>query len=201
MNPRPPRSFYRRDAVTVARELLGLLLVRQLQGKRLSGWIVETEAYLGVEDLAAHTVGGRRTARNASMWGDGGHAYVYFTYGMHYCCNVVAGRAEQPIAVLLRSLQPWEGVQDMRIRRLRARRDTDLCSGPAKLTQALAIDRGLDGTDLVDGPDLFIERPRAIARPWGRIVASSRIGVQYAGAWASKPLRFHFADNPHVSRP
>ena len=98
------RSFYRRDVVKVARELLGHLLVHVNGRQRVSGLIVETEAYLGIPDKAAHTCNGRRTARNESMWRDGGHTYVYFTYGMHYCVNVVAGVEDEPVAVLLLSL-------------------------------------------------------------------------------------------------
>src|SRR4051812_30322018 len=106
MPQRVTRAFYRRDPVTLAKALLGQRLVRVLEGRRLTGIIVETEAYLGISDMAAHTYSGRRTARVASMWLDGGHAYVYFTYGMHYCLNVVAGTAGDPVAVLLRALEP-----------------------------------------------------------------------------------------------
>lgn len=190
------RRFYRRDPVTLAKALLGQILVRRLEdGRKLAGKIVEVEAYLGIEDRAAHSFGGRRTARNASMWGDGGHAYVYFTYGMHWCVNVVADREGIPTACLLRALEPLEGIEEMRKRRGRER-DTDLCSGPAKLTQALAIDRSLDGVDLLEGGELYIVRgPRS--RPG--IGRSPRIGVAYAKDWAEKPLRFFLQGNPHVS--
>lgn len=183
--------------------LLGQVLVRVLEdGTRLAGRIVEAEAYLGIDDLAAHTCGGRRTARNASMWGPAGHAYVYFTYGMHYCMNVVADAPEIPTAVLLRALQPLEGLERMRAHRAGKRdpgrlRDTELCSGPAKLTQALAIDRALDGADLVSGETLFIERGARIRAD--RIVSGPRIGVGYAGEWAHKPLRFWLAGHPYIS--
>lgn len=194
------RSFYRRDPVAVAKALLGQRLVRVLDGQRLAGVIVEVEAYLGVADRAAHTYNGRRTARNESMWGDGGHAYVYFTYGMHYCLNAVAGTRGHPVAVLLRALEPVEGLEVMRKHRAKARRDTDLCSGPAKLCQAMAIDRRLDGHDLVSGSELFIERVRRRAHPLSMIVRGPRVGVAYAGAWARRPLRFYLKGNPHVSR-
>jgi DNA-3-methyladenine glycosylase len=201
MADRLARGFYHREVVTVARALLGQRLVRVVGGQRLSGVIVEVEAYLGVPDRAAHTHGGRHTPRNASMWGPGGHAYVYFTYGMHHCMNVVAGRAGQPVAALLRALEPQEGIDVMRGLRAKAARDTDLCSGPAKLCQAMAIDRRLDGCDLVTGPDLFIESVRHRAHRSTRIAVTPRIGVAYAGDWAAKPLRFYLKDNPHVSRP
>jgi len=188
------RCFYTGDAAVLAQALLGQVLVRVLEdGTRLSGIIVETEAYLGVEDRAAHSFGGRHTARNASMWGPAGHAYVYFTYGMHYCMNVVAEAPGQPSAVLLRALKPVEGIERMRTHRAvkmaaSRLREVDLCSGPAKLAQALAIDRALDGADLVTGQTLFIEHGQPL--PADRIVAGPRIGVGYAGDWAHKPLRF-----------
>lgn len=184
----------------MARQLLGQRLVRLIDGLRTGGIIVETEAYLGVNDAAAHTFGGRNTSRNRTMWGDGGHLYVYFTYGMHHCMNVVASTAGDPVAVLLRAVQPEEGTDVMYARRRRARRDTDLCSGPAKLCQALQVDRSLDGADLVRGSDIWIERGPQAMLPPDRIVAGPRIGVAYAGEWAAKPLRFHVAGNPHVSR-
>jgi len=189
------------DAVTVARRLLGQRLVRVRDGRRLAGIIVEVEAYLGPEDRAAHCFGGRRTARNESMYLPGGHAYVYFVYGMHWCINVVCGPRDHPTAVLLRGLEPTEGLDDMYTRRRAARRPRDLCSGPARLTQALAIDRGLDGVDLRRGPHLSVERIRRRALPGRRIQVTPRIGVDYAGAWARRPLRFCVRDNEHVSRP
>ncbi len=171
--------------------------MRRLEdGRRLSGKIVEVEAYLGVRDRAAHSFGGRRTARNASMWGDAGFAYVYFTYGMHWCLNVVADREEVPTACLIRALEPLEGIEEMRKRRGRER-DIDLCSGPAKLTSALAVDRRLDGVDLVESGELYIVRGPRSRHVIGR---SPRIGVSYAKEWAGKRLRFFLEGNPHVSR-
>ncbi len=175
-------------------------LVRVTSGRRLSGVIVETEAYLGTKDQAAHTCQGRRTPRNESMWGDGGHAYVYFTYGMHHCFNIVTSRSEDPCAVLIRALQPDEGREEMVQRRKAARKDTELCSGPARLCQALDIDRRLDGVDLVDGDALFVERIHARSLMSPVIVARRRIGVDYAGAWARRLLRFYLRGNPHVSK-
>jgi len=197
------RRFFRRDPVALAHALLGQTLVRLIDGQRLAGRIVEVEAYLGVDDRAAHTFGGRRTGRNETMWGEAGHLYVYFTYGMHHCANVVADRADVPTAVLLRALEPMEGLDVMRRHRagkipadrLKA---TDLCSGPAKLCQAMAIDRQRDGIDLIRADDLFVERDRAVGP--SKIIASPRIGVAYAREWADKPLRFHIDGNPHVSR-
>jgi DNA-3-methyladenine glycosylase len=187
------------DPVTTARRLLGQRLVRVVDGRRLAGTIVEVEAYLGREDRAAHTWGGRRTARCQSMYLPGGHAYVYFTYGMHHCLNVVCGREDEGVAVLIRALEPTEGLDAMFRRRRAARRATDLCSGPAKLAEALAIDRSLDGIDLRRHAGLKIERLRARALPAQRIQATPRIGVDYAGPWSRKPLRFLIRGNPHVS--
>ena len=208
MLPAPlPRSFFHRDPVTVARALLGQRLVRILRGQRLAGIIVETEAYLGIPDRAAHTCAGRRTARNASMWRDGGHAYIYFTYGMHYCLNAVTQTPDLPTAVLIRALQPTEGLELMaRQRHLAINSKSEipnpksLCSGPAKLCQALAINRDLDGTDLVASPTLFIEQLRSRVFPAARIITTPRIGVAYAGPWAAKPLRFYLRDNSYVSK-
>lgn len=203
--PRLPPRFFSRNAAAVARALLGQVLVRVLDdGRRLAGRIVETEAYLGTADRAAHSHGGRRTARNESMWGEAGRAYVYFVYGMHFCMNVVTEGPGRPSAVLLRALEPLEGLEFMRVRRAGPRphasvRDVDLCSGPAKLAEALAIDRGLDGADLVTGDVLFLEAGRQFAS--SEVIATPRIGVGYAGEWADKPLRFLLAGNPHVSRP
>ncbi len=162
---------------------------------------METEAYLGTPDRAAHTYGGRRTERNQSMWAAGGHAYVYLIYGMHCCMNVVAGRAEDPVAVLIRALQPDEGTPGMYRRRAAARRDVDLCSGPGKLCQALAIDRQLDGADLVSDDRLFVELLRRRQLPTRAIIVGPRVGVDYAGDWTAKPLRFTIAGNTSVSRP
>jgi DNA-3-methyladenine glycosylase len=181
--------------VSLAKALLGQVLVRRLNGKTQSGRIVEVEAYLGVPDRAAHSFGGRRTKRNESMWGDSGHAYVYFTYGMHWCLNVVADREGVPTACLIRALEPLEGIEEMRKRRGREP-ETELCSGPAKLTEALSIDRNLDGVDLVTSADLFIRRGRRV----GGIGRAPRVGVAYAREWAEKPLRFFLRGNPHVSR-
>ncbi|MFQ5743556.1 MAG: DNA-3-methyladenine glycosylase [Acidobacteriota bacterium] len=193
------RSFFRQDPIALARGLLGQRLVSRAGGKTTSGIIVETEAYLGVADKAAHSYGGRYSPRNQTMWGDGGHAYVFFVYGMHHCFNVVAGRARDPVAVLVRALEPDEGPRVMFARRAKARRQTDLCSGPAKLCQALAIERAHDGEDLVDGEVLFIERLRSRPLPESLIVASPRIGIDYAEEWRPEPLRFFVKDNPHVS--
>ena len=185
----------------VARLLLGHRLVRVAGGKRVSGTVVETEAYLGIGDKAAHSYAGRRTPRNESMWGKPGHVYVYLIYGIHSCFNVVTGRVDEPVAVLIRALEPEEGIETMFARRGAAKTEADLCSGPAKLCQALAIDRKLDGEDLVNGHKLFIERVGSVdSRPY-EIVARPRVGVEYSEEWSKEPLRFFVKGNAHVSNP
>jgi len=202
------REDYQADPIALAQSLLGQILVHlTASGRRVAGRIVETEAYLGVEDLAAHSVGGRRTARNEVMYGRPGLAYVFFTYGMHHCFNVVCGREEVPVAVLIRALEPLEGLDQMRRRRARASKkrvtipaDEELCSGPARLCQALAIDLRHNGIDLATSKQLFIEKVERRGRdPWP-IVATPRIGIEYAREWATKPLRWYLMENPHVSR-
>jgi DNA-3-methyladenine glycosylase len=196
--PLPP-AFYRRPAEVVARELLGRYLVRDLDGERLVLRLVETEAYLGGPDRASHAWGGRRTARNESLYLPGGHAYVYFIYGMHFCLNAVTGEAEVGSAVLLRAGEPIAGAERMRALRGIARlpRPGDLAGGPGKLCRALAIDRGFDGV-LLDRGALRITAGEPAP---GEIAAGPRIGVDYAGEAAAWPLRFALRGNRHVSRP
>lgn len=189
------------DPETMARHLLGQRLVRVMDGQRLSGRIVEVEAYLGAKDRAAHTFGGRRTARNESMYLPGGHAYVYFIYGMHHCMNVVCGEADEGVAVLIRAIEPEEGVERMQAHRPTAKRAAALCSGPANLTRALAIDRSLDGENLRISSRLWIEHVHEGPIAARSFVRCSRVGVAYAGPWAEKPLRFVLRDSEAVSRP
>jgi DNA-3-methyladenine glycosylase len=178
------------DPITLARRLLGQRLVRIVNGRRLAGIIVETEAYLGAADRAAHTYNGRRTPRNQSMYLPGGHAYVYFTYGMHHCLNVVCGRRDEGVAVLIRAIEPTEGLEAMFANRPGITAARDLCSGPGRLTQALAINLALDGVNLRKSRALFIERARGRMLPGRCIRAARRIGVDYAGHWGRRLLRF-----------
>ncbi len=178
-----PRSFYNRDAESVARELLGKLLIRRIGRLKQVGRIVETEAYLGPHDLAAHSARGR-TARTEVMFGQPGHAYVYLIYGIHHCLNVVTGPGEHASAVLLRALEPITELAS--------------ASGPGRLCRALAIDRRLNGHDLTKG-ELVVAEPVA-PTPSDEVVARPRVGVDYAGEWASKPLRFYIAGNPFISK-
>lgn len=187
------------DACQLARDLLGRHLVRVVGGRRMVGRIVETEAYGGHEDLASHARGGRRTPRNESMFLAGGHAYVYLVYGMHHCVNVVCGAEGTGMAVLLRALEPIEGLELMRAARPKAGRDRDLCRGPGRLCQAMGIDRSLDGLRLSRSNDLWIEDGDPVVP--GQQVASVRIGLGDVGSWAAKPWRFTVAGNRFVSGP
>ncbi len=198
IGPVLPLEFYLRPTLRVARDLLGKILVHRGGGGVTAGRIVEVEAYRGPEDRAAHTAGGRRTARNEVMWGGGGHLYVYFTYGMHHCCNVVTRATGQPEAVLLRAVEPVVGVALMRRRRgvRRERLPMTLARGPGNLCRAMGIDRRHDGTDLVRGSIVVLDAPRI---PRTRVALSPRIGVAYAGAHALRPWRFFVSDSPAVS--
>lgn len=197
-----PVAFYRRPAEEVARGLLGRWLVRQADdGRRLVLRIVEAEAYLGAPDAASHAAGGRRTARNESLYRPGGYAYVYFIYGMHFCLNAVSGRRGVGSAVLLRAGEPVEGEASMRERRGldgRRVRPGDVAGGPGKLCQALAIGGAFDGAPLYRGP-LWIAAGEPVAPD--EVAAGPRIGVAYAGEAAAWPLRFAERGNRHVSRP
>ena len=202
--PEPlPREFFARESDEVARDLLGTWLVRDGPDGLTGGPIVETEAYGGPEDKASHTRAGR-TKRTAPMFGPVGHAYVYLVYGMHECLNVVSYKDREAGAVLIRAIEPRLGVDVMRARRGgRSDPDTRLCSGPARLCQALSITRAFDGSDLVTGTDLWLASPpaRDESAPF-EVAAGVRIGVDYAGpGWADRPWRFWIAGNPAVSKP
>ena len=191
-----PRDFYFQDTVTVARALLGCILWRRVGRTLLAARLVETEAYLGANDMASHARRGLRSPRNESMYLAGGHAYVYFTYGMHWCMNVVTQEADVAEAVLLRGAEPVRGIESMRKRRPKAKRDRDLTNGPGKLCAAMSIDENLDGVSL-DGDLLWLEEGGV---PEAEIAVSPRIGVDYSGDSAWWPLRFFVRGNQYVSR-
>jgi DNA-3-methyladenine glycosylase len=179
---RLPRSFYNRDTAQVARELLGTYLVSSLDGTKRIGRIVEVEAYVGPQDLASHSSKGL-TERNRVMFGPPGHAYVYMVYGMHFCLNVVTEREGHGSAVLLRALEPVRGIEGR-------------TQGPALLCRTLGIDRRHNGSDLTRGNLCIASRPEE-ERP--AIARSSRIGVQYAGSWARRRLRFYIRGSAYIS--
>jgi len=193
-----PREFYTRpNVLEVARDLLGKkLVVPGRNGQRVSGIIVETEAYRGPEDRASHAWNGRRTQRTETMYGAGGTAYVYFVYGMYNQFNVVTNAQDIPHAVLVRALEPSEGLAIMR-RRRRGRSEYELTSGPGRLCLAMGIDRKLDKADLL-GDRVWLEAGIAISP--GQIARGPRIGIDYAEKWIDKPWRFWVKDNPFVSK-
>ena len=178
-----PREFYDRDTVTVARELLGKWLVWEGEGSRKMGRLVEVEAYLGPHDRAAHSARGL-TDRNRVMFGPPGFAYVYMIYGMYYCLNVVTEREGHASAVLIRALEPIEGIAGS-------------TRGPGRLCRALGIDRRHNGYDLL-GDRLYLVCPEV--NDAFRITARPRIGVDYAGAWARRLLRFYIRGNAFISK-
>ena len=204
------RKFYQReDTLQIARDLLGkLLVIPDETGRRISGMIVETEAYCGVDDRAAHSHGGRRTPRNEVMYGPGGHVYVFFVYGMFYLFNIVTGPPERPHAILIRAVEPVEGIDIMRGRRHQksepgaiatgSSADKNLTSGPGKLCIALAIDRDLNAEDL-GGKRVWLEDHQTF--PTNRIAVGKRIGIDYAQEDADKPWRFWVRGNAFVSKP
>jgi DNA-3-methyladenine glycosylase len=177
-----PRSFYARETLVVARDLLGMHLVHEGPSGRQIGRIVETEAYKGPKDLAAHSARGR-TQRTQVMFGPPGHAYVYLIYGFWNCLNVVTAAEGVPHAVLIRALEPIEGI-------------ANTTHGPGLLCRAMHIDRVLTGADLL-GETLWLEKPARYRAP--RVARSTRIGVDYAGVWAEKPWRFYDRDSIYVS--
>ncbi|HWC72842.1 MAG TPA: DNA-3-methyladenine glycosylase, partial [Gemmatimonadales bacterium] len=188
-------NFYARPTEQVARGLLGRILVSDIGARRrqTAGRIVEVEAYVGPHDPACHAYGHRRTARTEPLYGPPGTAYVYFTYGMHWCLNAVTRPREFPAAVLIRALEPLEGLDTMRERRAT---DTDrhLCAGPARLCEALGVTGVINGLSLQRGPLRILEGPKPKR---SEIVIGPRIGITQAVDW---PLRFYLKDSPWVSR-
>ena len=192
-----PRSFYLRPTLTVAKDLLGKFLIRRIDNQQLIGRIVEVEAYLGEKDAASHAYRGQ-TPRNEIMFREGGYLYVYFTYGMHYCCNVVTESAGKGRAVLLRAVEPTEGIETMRtLRKFRGKKkdDRELTNGPAKLCEAFGIAREENGTDLLGNKIILATDGTTIPR--SMIAASPRIGISDA---VEHEWRFYVRGNPFVSR-
>jgi DNA-3-methyladenine glycosylase len=178
-----PRSFYDRNTTTVARELLGKYLVHRVQGEVRIGKIVEVEAYLGPHDLAAHSCKGL-TPRTQVMFGPPGHAYVYLIYGMYHCVNVVTEKEGHASAVLLRALEPVQNIEDK-------------TKGPGLLCRAMKIDKSLYGHDLLSDNFYIADAKESLPI---KIIERPRIGVDYAGEWAKKLLRFYIEGNPYISK-
>ena len=193
-----PIEFYdREDVITIAKELIGKILVTRIEGKLTSGRIVETEAYIGLTDKASHSFGGKRTSRNEHMYGTAGKSYVYICYGMHHLFNVVTNKKEVPDAVLIRAVEPIDGIDIMLQRTGREKLDNKLTRGPGNAAKALGVSKLHSGVSLLGKEIFIIEGDPAISN--NEIGASSRIGVESAGPDASMPYRFYLKGNKFVS--
>ena len=191
-----PRTFFADDAVVVARRCIGACVVAQSDTGLMIGRIVEAEAYRGPEDRASHSFGNRRTARTEVMFGPSGHAYVFQIYGQHFHLNAVTGPVGSPQAVLIRALEPLEGLQLMAQRRSMPSERLELTNGPGKLCKAFGIDKSFYGWDLTAGRRLFFTEGKESLR----VLSSRRVGVEYAGESADLRWRFFDADSPYVSK-
>ena len=196
------RLFYERDTRVVAKELLGKVLVHEINGERVSGKIVETEAYLGVEDKAAHSYGGKRTPRVEVMYGKAAVSYVFIIYGMYYCFNIVTREEGVPQAVLIRALEPLEGLDTISKNRFKKRYDEltkvqtkNLSNGPGKLCNALSINKSLNNLDVINS-NLYVEEGENLGF---EIVASKRIGIDYAEEYRDFLWRYYIKNNRNVS--
>mgnify|MGYP001221128934 FL=1 len=185
------------DTLHLAKELLGMILVTRFEGVETSGRIVETEAYLGETDRASHAFGGKRTSRTETMYLPGGHAYVYLCYGIHHLFNIVTHQKDIPHAILIRAIEPMEGIEHMLKRRNKAKADFSLTRGPGSLSQALGI-RTVHSGILLQTSGIIIAEDEG-TRKKGIIEVSTRIGVDYAGSDALLPYRFSLKGNPWVS--
>ncbi len=193
-----PKNFYTRDVLTVAKELLGKVLIKNEEGSLLAGKIVEVEAYDGSVDEAAHTFIGR-TKRNEIMFNEGGYFYVYFTYGAHFCCNVVTGKKDHGTAVLIRAVEPLAGIERMSLNRfnkilLSDKEKLNLTNGPGKICEAFGITKKHYGLDLTGEKVFILDRPKLKSE---QIVTSKRIGIKKS---VELPWRFYIKDNPYVSK-
>ncbi len=194
----PPHFYTRADVVRISRELLGKVLVTEIDGVCTSGVIVETEAYAGPEDRACHAYLRRNTARTAPMFREGGIAYVYLIYGIYHLFNIVTHEAGEPYAVLVRAIEPLEGIAAMLERRGMETLKPGLTAGPGIMSIALGITRSLTGVSL-QGPQIWLE-DRGLTVPDKEVTATTRVGVGYAAADALLPYRFYINGNPYVSK-
>lgn len=196
------REFYNRDSIVVAKELLGKVLVHEIDGQRITAKIIETEAYMGIEDKAAHSYGGRRTSRVEVMYGSPGFSYIFLIYGMYCCFNIVTNEKEIPQAVLIRAVEPLEGTEWMAQRRfgkpfdeLTKSQRRGLTNGPGKLCGALSMNRSHNGIDLC-GNDIYVEESKSQNFS---VVTTKRIGIDYAEEAKDYPWRFYIEGNEYVS--
>ena len=188
------RSFFLKETSSVAEKLLGCFLVRQIGRQKLIGRIVETEAYLGLKDPSCHSYKNRYTKRTQTFYLEGGWSYVYLTYGMHHCFNVITGEKSVPEAVLIRALEPICGINEMQDLRSKKKLE-ELCSGPGKLCQALSIKKELNARDLTKKGSLFIAKGKSLQN----VELDARVGLPWYKDSAYWFLRFYVKDNPYVS--
>lgn len=194
-----PLSYYRHhDVLFLSQDLIGKILMTNIHGERTGGMIVETEAYRAPEDRASHAYNGKRTKRNAVMYAEGGFSYVYLCYGIHKLFNIVTNEADIPHAILIRAIEPIEGIETMLKRRKKQKLHPSLTAGPGALSQALGINLCHNALPL-NGPEIWLE-DRHIHFPAESIIASPRIGIDYAGADALLPWRFCLKDSPYLSK-
>jgi DNA-3-methyladenine glycosylase len=192
------QSFYEgHDVVDIARQLIGKVLVTNFDDIRTSGIIVETEAYAGEQDKASHAYGARRTVRTETMYASGGVAYIYLCYGIHHLFNIVTNKADIPHAVLVRALEPLEGIDEMIKRRKKTKADYTLTRGPGSLSVAMGLHKNFTGTSLITSDEMWLEDRKL---PVGNILSGPRIGVDYAAEDALLPYRFWVEGNKYVSK-
>lgn len=194
------RGFFSRDAIEVSQDLLGKKLVHKTKEAKTSGMIVETEAYKGPEDKASHAYGNLKTERTKAQFLDGGHTYIYLIYGMYYCFNIVVSEKDKPEAVLIRGLEPLEGVDVMKERRELEdleNNKTNLTNGPGKLCEAMNLTKKENRVDLCSSKNLYLTKYKEI--PENRIIQTKRINVDYAEEAKDYPWRFYIKDNRFVS--
>lgn len=190
------RDFYIKDGVTLAKDLLGKILVKEIDGVLYKGRIVETEAYMGVIDKACHSYNNRRTKRTEAMYREGGYSYIYLIYGMYYCFNVTASIKDNPEAVLIRALEPLEN-KDLMLKIRKVKREIDIANGPGKLTKALGITSDDNNIDLTLGKNIWIEDDGYLPN---KITETTRVGIDYAEEFKEKFWRFYISENNNVSK-
>lgn len=190
------RDFYIKDGVTLAKDLLGKILVKEIDGVLYKGRIVETEAYMGVIDKACHSYNNRRTKRTEAMYREGGYSYIYLIYGMYYCFNVTASIKDNPEAVLIRALEPLDN-KDLMLKIRKVKREKDIANGPGKLTKALGITSDDNNMDLTLGKNIWIEDDGYIPN---KITATTRVGIDYAEEFKDKLWRFYISENNNISK-
>jgi DNA-3-methyladenine glycosylase len=191
-------DFYQKDAVSAAKALLGKILVREINGKKILVKIVDTEAYMGAEDKASHAYANKKTKRTETMFKKGGLAYIYLIYGMYYCFNIVTSEENNPHAVLIRAVEPLQGLEIIKEnRQIKSKKIEELTNGPGKLSQALKIDKSFNGCDLVKSNKLYLleNKDQDI-----KIAASPRVNIEYAEEYKDKKWRFYIKENKYTSK-